>query len=49
MLWRIFQALVGFAVLSANIYFQWTPNGVHRCGVGFYGGLCRYCFSVSSI
>jgi hypothetical protein len=28
MLWRIFQALIMFAVLSANHYYGWTPNGV---------------------
>lgn len=26
--WLIFQGLVAFAVLSANIYWQITPNGV---------------------
>lgn len=27
MLWIVFQALVAFAVLSANVYFEITPNG----------------------
>lgn len=27
MSWRIFQALIVGAVLSANVYWQWTPNG----------------------
>lgn len=26
--WRILQAAVALAVLFANIYWQWTPNGV---------------------
>ena len=26
MLWRIYQALIAFAVGSANIYYEWTDN-----------------------
>lgn len=25
--WRLLQALVAGLVLSANVYWQWTPNG----------------------
>jgi hypothetical protein len=26
-MWRLFQALIVFAVMASNIKYQWTPNG----------------------
>lgn len=27
-MWQLFQGLVFFAVASASIYWEWTPNGL---------------------
>ena len=37
MLWRIFQGMVMFAILSANIHFQWTSNGYLAGAWAFMG------------
>lgn len=35
MAWRVFQALVIFAVIASNIRWQWTPNTYLASLLGF--------------
>ena len=37
MLWKMFQGLVMFAILSANIHFKWTTNGYIAGAWAFMG------------
>lgn len=45
-MWLVLQLLIAFAVLSANIYWQLTPNGV-VAALGAFGAayLVTYCIS----
>ena len=42
-MWKLLQALIVFGVLCANIYWEWTPNGLLA---GILGILAAYILTI---